>query len=91
MIYLKKIQTLSHSEYESIGVSSLITRIPMMPKLCSYGNILRLGFYDASDVYCQSYMVMRTSPSLECTFVLMIYLKRFKLHIVNMKVLGFLP
>ena len=62
----EKIQTFSHSEYESIGVSSLITRTTndayqIMPFM---GNILRLGFMTPVMFIASLYMVMRTSPSL---------------------------
>ncbi len=52
----EKIQTFSHSEYESIGVSSLITRTTNDAYQIALfmGNIFTSWLYDASDVYCQS-------------------------------------
>ena len=62
----EKIQTFSHSEYESIGVSSLITRTTndAYQIMLFMGNILRLGFMTPVMVIASLYMVMRTSPSL---------------------------
>ena len=62
----EKIQTFSHSEYESIGVSSLITRTPndAYQIMLFMGNILRLGFMTPVMFIASLYMVMRTSPSL---------------------------
>lgn len=61
-----KIQTFSHSEYESIGVSSLITRTTndAYQIMLFMGNILRLGFMTPVMFIASLYMVMRTSPSL---------------------------
>ena len=62
----EKIQTFSHSEYESIGVSSLITRTTnhaYQIKLFM-GNIILLGFMTPVMFIASLYMVMRTSPSL---------------------------
>lgn len=62
----EKIQTFSHSEYESIGVSSLITRTTndTYQIMLFMGNILRLGFMTPVMFIASLYMVMRTSPSL---------------------------
>lgn len=62
----EKIQTFSHSEYESIGVSSLITRTTndAYQIMLFMGNILRLGFMTPVMFIASLYMVMRTSPSL---------------------------
>ena len=62
----EKIQTFSHSEYESIGVSSLITRTTndAYQIMLFMGNILRLGFMTPVMCIASLYMVMRTSPSL---------------------------
>lgn len=62
----EKIQTFSHSEYESIGVSSLITRTTndAYQIMLFMGNILRLGFMTPVIFIASLYMVMRTSPSL---------------------------
>ncbi len=62
----EKIQTFSHSEYESIGVSSLITRTTndAYQIMLFLGNILRLGFMTPVMFIASLYMVMRTSPSL---------------------------
>lgn len=62
----EKIQTFSHSEYESIGVSSLITRTTndVYQIMLFMGNILRLGFMTPVMFIASLYMVMRTSPSL---------------------------
>lgn len=62
----EKIQTFSHSEYESIGVSSLITRTTndAYQIMLFMGNILRLGFMTPVMFIASLYMVMRTSPLL---------------------------
>lgn len=62
----EKIQNFSHSEYESIGVSSLITRTTndAYQIMLFMGNILRLGFMTPVMFIASLYMVMRTSPSL---------------------------
>lgn len=62
----EKIQTFSHSEYKSIGVSSLITRTTndAYQIMLFMGNILRLGFMTPVMFIASLYMVMRTSPSL---------------------------
>ncbi|EHZ5085380.1 multidrug efflux ABC transporter subunit EfrA [Enterococcus faecalis] len=62
----EKIQTFSHSEYESIGVSSLITRTTndAYQIMLFMGNILRLGFMTPVMFIASLYMVMRTSPPL---------------------------
>lgn len=62
----EKIQTFSHSEYESIGLSSLITRTTndAYQIMLFMGNILRLGFMTPVMFIASLYMVMRTSPSL---------------------------
>ncbi|WP_434117745.1 multidrug efflux ABC transporter subunit EfrA [Enterococcus faecalis] len=62
----EKIQTFSHSEYESIGVSSLITRTTndAYQIMLFMGYILRLGFMTPVMFIASLYMVMRTSPSL---------------------------
>lgn len=62
----EKIQTFSHSEYESSGVSSLITRTTndAYQIMLFMGNILRLGFMTPVMFIASLYMVMRTSPSL---------------------------
>lgn len=62
----EKIQTFSHSEYESIGVSSLITRTTndAYQIMLFMGIILRLGFMTPVMFIASLYMVMRTSPSL---------------------------
>lgn len=62
----EKIQTFSHSEYESIGVSSLITRTTndAYQIMLFMGNILCLGFMTPVMFIASLYMVMRTSPSL---------------------------
>ena len=62
----EKIQTFSHSEYENIGVASLITRTTndAYQIMLFMGNILRLGFMTPVMFIASLYMVMRTSPSL---------------------------
>lgn len=62
----EKVLTFSHSEYEKIGVSSLITRITNDAYQITLfmGNILRLGFMTPMMFIVSLIMVMRTSPSL---------------------------
>lgn len=61
-----KIQTFSHREYETIGVSSLITRTTndAYQIMLFLGNILRMGFMTPMMFIVSLYMVMRTSPTL---------------------------
>lgn len=62
----EKIQTFSHREYETIGVSSLITRTTndAYQIMLFLGNILRMGFMTPMMFIVSLYMVMRTSPTL---------------------------
>lgn len=62
----EKVQTFSHNEYESIGVSSLITRTTndAYQIMLFMGNLLRIGFMTPMMFFVSLYMVMRTSPSL---------------------------
>ncbi|MEI5989637.1 ABC transporter ATP-binding protein [Enterococcus crotali] len=62
----EKVQTFSHREYETIGVSSLITRTTndAYQIMLFMGNILRIGFMTPMMFFVSLYMVMRTSPSL---------------------------
>jgi len=62
----EKIQTFSHNEYETIGVSSLITRTTndAYQIMLFMGNILRLGFMTPMMFIVSLIMVIRTSPLL---------------------------
>jgi len=62
----KHIQTYSHQEYETLGVSSLITRTTndAYQIMLFLQNILRIGFMAPMMFVVSLYMVMRTSPSL---------------------------
>lgn len=62
----EKVQTFSHREYETIGVSSLITRTTndAYQIMLFMGNILRMGFMTPMMFIVSLYMVMRTSTSL---------------------------
>lgn len=62
----EKIQTLSHHEYEELGVSSLITRTTNDPYqiMLFMQNILGMGFMTPMMFAVSLYMIMRTSPSL---------------------------
>lgn len=62
----EKIQSYSHSEYEEIGVSSLITRVTndAYQIMLFMQNILRMGFTTPLMFIVSLYMVVRTSPSL---------------------------
>jgi ATP-binding cassette subfamily B multidrug efflux pump len=62
----EKVQTFSHREYESIGVSSLITRTTndAYQIMLFMGNILRIGFMTPMMFIVSLFMVIRTSPSL---------------------------
>lgn len=67
----EKIQTLSHQEYEDIGVSSLITRTTndAYQIMLFMGIILRTGFMTPMMFLSSLYMVMRTSPSLSLAVI----------------------
>lgn len=62
----ERIQTYSHREYESIGVSSLITRTTndAYQIMLFLGNVLRLGFMTPMMFIMSLFMVIRTSSSL---------------------------
>ncbi|MGM0123523.1 ABC transporter ATP-binding protein/permease [Enterococcus sp. AZ194] len=62
----EKVQTYSHTEYETIGVSSLITRTTndAYQIMLFMQNILRTGFMTPMMFFVSLYMVMRTSVSL---------------------------
>jgi ATP-binding cassette subfamily B multidrug efflux pump len=62
----QKIQTYSHQEYETLGVSSLITRTTndAYQIMLFLQNILRIGFMAPMMFIVSLYMVMRTSVSL---------------------------
>ncbi|MFC4709127.1 ABC transporter ATP-binding protein [Enterococcus eurekensis] len=62
----EKIQSYSHSEYEEIGVSSLITRVTndAYQIMLFMQNILRMGFTTPLMFTVSLYMIVRTSPSL---------------------------
>ncbi|KAF1296159.1 multidrug ABC transporter ATP-binding protein [Enterococcus sp. JM4C] len=62
----EKVQTYSHTEYETIGVSSLITRTTndAYQIMLFLQNILRTGFMTPMMFFVSLYMVMRTSVSL---------------------------
>jgi ATP-binding cassette subfamily B multidrug efflux pump len=62
----EKVQTYSHTEYETIGVSSLITRTTndAYQIMVFMQNILRTGFMTPMMFIVSLYMVMRTSVSL---------------------------
>ena len=62
----EKVQTYSHTEYETIGVSSLITRTTndAYQIMLFMQNILRTGFMTPMMFIVSLYMVMRTSVSL---------------------------
>lgn len=61
-----KIQTFSHSEYEKLGVSSLITRTTndAYQIMLFMQNILNTGFMTPMMFGASLYLIMRTSPSL---------------------------
>lgn len=62
----KKIQSYSHQEYETLGVTSLITRMTndAYQIMLFLQNILRIGFMTPMMFVVSLYMVMRTSVSL---------------------------
>ncbi|MGN8981995.1 multidrug efflux ABC transporter subunit EfrA [Enterococcus villorum] len=62
----QKIQSYSHQEYETLGVSSLITRTTndAYQIMLFLQNILRIGFMAPMMFIVSLYMVMRTSVSL---------------------------
>lgn len=61
-----KVQSYSHQEYETLGVSSLITRTTndAYQIMLFLQNILRIGFMAPMMFVVSLYMVMRTSPFL---------------------------
>ncbi|MEO1768186.1 MULTISPECIES: ABC transporter ATP-binding protein [Enterococcus] len=61
-----KVQTFSHTEYESIGVSSLITRTTndAYQIMLFMQNILTAGFMTPMMFGMSLYLIIRTSPSL---------------------------
>lgn len=61
-----KTQGYSHREYETIGVSSLITRVTndAYQIMLFMQNILRMGFMTPMMFAVSLYMIFRTSPSL---------------------------
>ena len=62
----EKVQTFSHHEYETLGVSSLITRTTndAYQIMLFMGNVLRTGFMTPMMFIFSLVMVVRTSPSL---------------------------
>ncbi|MHC5218493.1 ABC transporter ATP-binding protein [Enterococcus sp. LJL128] len=62
----EKIQSFSHREYETLGVSSLITRTTndAYQIMLFMGNVLRIGFMTPMMFVVSLVMVIRTSPSL---------------------------
>lgn len=62
----EKIQTFSHHEYDTVGVSSLITRTTndAYQIMLFMSNILRTGFLTPMMFIVSLFMVMRTSPTL---------------------------
>lgn len=62
----EKTQSFSHTEYEQIGVSSLITRVTndAYQILLFLQNVLRIGFMTPMMFIASLYMVVRTSPEL---------------------------
>ncbi|MBL1228885.1 ABC transporter ATP-binding protein [Enterococcus sp. BWB1-3] len=62
----EKVQTFSHHEYETLGVSSLITRTTndAYQIMLFMGNVLRIGFMTPMMFAVSLIMVVRTSPSL---------------------------
>ncbi|MGC6769636.1 ABC transporter ATP-binding protein [Enterococcus sp. LJL51] len=62
----EKIQSFSHREYETLGVSSLITRTTndAYQIMLFMGNVLRIGFMTPMMFVVSLVMVVRTSPSL---------------------------
>lgn len=62
----EKIQTFSHHEYDTVGVSSLITRTTndAYQIMLFMSNILRTGFLTPMMFVVSLFMVMRTSPTL---------------------------
>ncbi|MBP1046383.1 ABC transporter ATP-binding protein [Enterococcus sp. BWM-S5] len=62
----EKVQTFSHHEYESLGVSSLITRTTndAYQIMLFMGNVLRTGFMTPMMFIVSLVMVVRTSPFL---------------------------
>ncbi len=62
----EKVQSYSHQEYETLGVSSLITRTTndAYQIMLFLQNILRIGFMAPMMFIVSLYMVMRTSPFL---------------------------
>lgn len=67
---MANIQNFSHQEYETIGMSSLITRTTndAFQVMNFMGMILRIGFITPIMFIASIYMIVRTSPSLT-TFV----------------------
>ena len=63
---MTNIQTYSHQEYETIGISSLITRTTndAFQVMTFMGMILRMGFITPLMFIASIYMIVRTSPSL---------------------------
>ncbi|WP_159721997.1 ABC transporter ATP-binding protein [Enterococcus sp. CSURQ0835] len=61
-----KVQTFSHTEYETLGVSSLITRTTndAYQIMLFMQNILNMGFMTPMMFGASLYLIMRTSPSL---------------------------
>lgn len=62
----EKVQTFSHSEYEQVGVSSLITRTTndAYQIMLFMQNILTTGFMTPMMFGMSLYLIMRTSPGL---------------------------
>lgn len=67
-----RLQNFSHSEYEKLGVSSLITRTTNDPYqiMLFLGMVLRIGFMTPMMFVASLYLVMRTSPSLSLTVLI---------------------
>lgn len=67
-----KIQTFSHENYETLGVSSLITRTTndAYQIMVFLNMILRMGFLTPLMFLASLYLVMRTSPSLSLAIFL---------------------
>lgn len=67
-----KIQTFSHENYETLGVSSLITRTTndAYQIMIFLNMILRMGFLTPLMFLASLYLVMRTSPSLSLAIFL---------------------
>ncbi|WP_071130949.1 ABC transporter ATP-binding protein [Enterococcus timonensis] len=68
----EKMQTFSHTEYEKLGVSSLITRTTNDPYqiMLFLGMVLRTGFMTPMMFIASLYLVMRTSPNLSLTVLI---------------------